>query len=107
MKELGCFGIIREFFDSQHVIESFKILFKKRDMHRRMFLSIFMITMALYTFQRDEKSYLYLYTQYKYDWDIQTYSNFKTFQSSAYVIIMLSAIPIMSKLLKMRDTVSI
>lgn len=48
----------------------------------------------------------YLYTQLKFNWDTEMYSNFKTFQSTAYVVMMLCGIPIMSKLLHMQDTVS-
>lgn len=64
-----------------------------------------MIAMALYTFQRDEKPMLYLYTQLKFNWDATIYSNFKTFQSSAFVIMMLIGLPVMSKILGFKDTV--
>lgn len=75
-------------------------------MNRRAYLWIFMISMLFYTFQRDEKPMTYLYTQYKFNWDTETYSTFKTFQSSAYVICMLTGIPLMSKILGLKDTVS-
>lgn len=65
-----------------------------------------MFGMLFYTFQRDEKPMTYLYTQLKFNWDTEMYSNFKTFQSTAYVVMMLCGIPIMSKLLHMQDTVS-
>lgn len=65
-----------------------------------------MLTMALYTFQRDEKPMMYLYTQLKFNWDTVIYSNYRTFQSTAYVLMMLTGIPVMSKLLGWSDTVS-
>lgn len=107
LRELGCCGIFGDFFDIRHVKASFKVLCKKREMHRRLFLLILLLTMALYTFVRDEKAFLYLYTQLIYDWNVEHFSNYKTFQSSAYVITMLIALPIMTKVLKWRDTVII
>lgn len=63
-----------------------------------------MLSMALYAFQRDEKPYLFLYTQLKFGWTTEIYSYFKTYQSLAFVLVMLIAVPIMNKLLKWRDT---
>lgn len=60
--------------------------------------------MALYAFQRDEKPYLYLYTQLKFGWDTNIYSYFKTYQSAAFVLVMLTSAPVMNKVLKWRDT---
>lgn len=65
-----------------------------------------MFMMALYTFQRDEKPLMYLYTQLKLNWDTAIYSNYRTFQSSAYVIMMLTGIPLMSRVFGWPDTVS-
>lgn len=61
--------------------------------------------MAFYTFQRDEKPMLYLYTQLKFNWDADIYSYFKTYQSTTFVVMMLVGIPVMSKWLKWRDTI--
>lgn len=63
-----------------------------------------MISMAFYAFQRDEKQYLYLYAQLKFEWTTEMYSHFKTYQSAAFVLVMLVAVPIMNKLLKWKDT---
>lgn len=63
-----------------------------------------MISMALYAFQRDEKPYLYLYAQLKFSWTTEMYSNFKTYQSAAFVLVMLLFVPIMNKILHWRDT---
>jgi hypothetical protein len=61
--------------------------------------------MALYSFQRDEKPYLYLYAQLKLDWTTEIYSNFKTFQSASFVLVMLIAVPIFNRVLKWKDTI--
>lgn len=107
LREVGISGVLCDFFDRMHVVESLRTLGKKREMKRHIYLWIFMVAMALYTFQRDEKPMMYLYTQLKFDWDTVLYSNFKTFQSSAYVIMMLAGIPLMSKVFGWPDTVSV
>uniref|UniRef100_A0A1A9W3A1 Major facilitator superfamily (MFS) profile domain-containing protein n=1 Tax=Glossina brevipalpis TaxID=37001 RepID=A0A1A9W3A1_9MUSC len=104
LKELNCCGFFVEYFDKQHVQDSFRVLTKSRHGHRRCFLIILLISMALYTFQRDENQYLFLYTTFKFNWGVDVYSAFKTFKSSAYVIAMLIAVPIMNKLFDCRDT---
>lgn len=66
---------------------------------------ILLIAMALYTFQRDENQYLYLYTTFKFNWNVDVYSTFKTFKSTAYVVAMLVAVPLMNKVFHWKDTV--
>ncbi|XP_034109765.1 proton-coupled folate transporter isoform X1 [Drosophila albomicans] len=104
LRELGCCGFWADFFDKQHIKDSFAVLFKPRMGHRRSFLYILLISMALYTFQRDEGSYMYLYTFGKFGWQVSSYSTFKTFKSTAFVVMMLLAVPVMNKLLGWRDT---
>uniref|UniRef100_A0A1B0B6N5 Major facilitator superfamily (MFS) profile domain-containing protein n=1 Tax=Glossina palpalis gambiensis TaxID=67801 RepID=A0A1B0B6N5_9MUSC len=104
LKELSCCGFIIDFFDKQHVQDSFGVLMKSRPGYRRCFLIILLISMALYTFQRDENQYLFLYATFKFNWGVDVYSVFKTFKSSAYVIAMLIAVPLMNKFFNWRDT---
>ncbi|EDV95782.1 proton-coupled folate transporter [Drosophila grimshawi] len=104
LRELGCCGFWGDFFDVQHIKDSFGVLAKRRSGHRRTFLYILLLSMALYTFQRDEGNYLYLYTFDKFGWQVSSYSTFKTFKSSAFVIAMLLAVPLMNKVLGWRDT---
>nr|XP_036671818.1 proton-coupled folate transporter isoform X1 [Drosophila suzukii] len=104
LRELGWCGFWGDYFDMQHMKDSLTVLAKPRKGHRRSFLIILMISMALYTFQRDEGHYLYMYTQGKFNWDVSAFSNFKTFKSSAYVIAMLLGVPLMNKLLGWSDT---
>nr|CAD7256985.1 unnamed protein product [Timema shepardi] len=75
-----------DFFDKEHVIQSVKTVIKKRPHHRRAYLIILFVSMALYTFQRDEKPMSYLYTILKFKWTADEYSDYRTFQSTAYVI---------------------
>ncbi|XP_075159942.1 lysosomal proton-coupled steroid conjugate and bile acid symporter SLC46A3 isoform X2 [Haematobia irritans] len=104
LRELSCCGFFGEFFDKQHVVDSIAVLVKKRSGNRRAFLIILLISMALYTFQRDEGQYLYIYTAFKFQWGVDVYSTFKTVKSSAFVIAMLVAVPIMNKSFKWKDT---
>ncbi|XP_058980483.1 proton-coupled folate transporter isoform X2 [Musca domestica] len=104
LKELGCCGFFGDFFDKQHVVDSLGVLVKKRPGNRRSFLIILLITMALYTFQRDEGQYLYMYTVFKFKWGVDVYSTFKTVKSSAYVLAMLVGVPIMNKSFNWKDT---
>lgn len=102
--ELNCMAIVPDFFDRNHVVQSLRTMTKKRESHRRAYLWIFMIAMLLYTFQRDEKPMMFLYTQYKFHWNLEIYSAFKTFQSTAYNVMMLAGIPVMSTWLGWTDT---
>ncbi|KAF7400515.1 hypothetical protein HZH66_005699 [Vespula vulgaris] len=96
-----------EFFDKKHVAETIKTLIRRRKNHERAYLWIFLLAMALYTFQRDEKPMSYLYTQLTFKWGVADFSKFKTFQSALFVIAILIGVPTMSKLLGLRDTVII
>ncbi|CRK99795.1 CLUMA_CG013103, isoform A [Clunio marinus] len=95
---------IPDFFDKKHFMSSMKTLCKRRNNNYRTYIIFMMISMAFYAFQRDEKPYLYLYTQLQFNWTTEIYSNFKTYQSAAFVLVMLIAVPIMNKLLKWKDT---
>lgn len=105
LREVLPCGIFGDFFDRKHVVESIRTLTKKRPMNRRLYLWIFMFAMALYTFQRDEKPMMYLYTQIKFSWDTIKYSNFKVFNSTALVVVMLAGIPLLSKVFGLKDTI--
>lgn len=102
--ELPWYQMPGDFFDRQHVVTSLKTFFKKRTMNRRIYLYILMVAMSFYTFQRDEKPKMYLYTQLKFNWNADLYSYFKTYQSAAYVVMMFLGVPFFTKVLHMKDT---
>lgn len=104
ISEVGCGGIICDFFDKQHAADTVKTFFKNRKNNRRIFLWIFLIAMFFYTFQRDERAYTYLYTKYKFGWGVEEFSDFKVFQSVSWNLMLFIGVPIMTKLLKLRDT---
>lgn len=102
--EIKCTGILSDFFDRQHVVDSIRTLTKYRPSNRRMYLCIFMVAMLCYTFQRDERPMTYLYTQYKFKWGTEEFSDFKTVQSTMHISMLLGGIPVMTKLFQWRDT---
>lgn len=104
IRELAWYQMPADFFDMKHVSNSLQTFFKKRTMNRRVYLYVLMVAMSFYTFQRDEKPKMYLYTQLKFNWDADLYSYFKTYQSAAYVVMMFVGVPFFTKVLHMRDT---
>ncbi|XP_014486082.1 PREDICTED: adenylate cyclase type 6-like [Dinoponera quadriceps] len=97
-------NFLKDFFDVNHVRETVNTMTKWRSNHGRLCLTLVMLAMCLYTFQRDEKAMSYLYTQLVFNWDVAKFSNFRTFQSSLFVIAMLCAMPLL-KYLKLKDTI--
>lgn len=86
-------------------MQTFKTVFKKRLANNRLYLLLLILAMANYTFQRDERQMSYLYLQRKLYWAFDQISTFRTYQSALQDIVLLTAIPFMSKLLGWRDTI--
>ncbi|XP_061704831.1 probable peptidoglycan muropeptide transporter SLC46 isoform X3 [Cydia pomonella] len=105
LRDAGVKNPIVDFFDLKNVKQTMLTLVKKRSNHRTLFLWFLLISMALYTFQRDERPYMYLYVQNVFEWDPTAYSNFRTYVSTAYVLTMFVGIPLMTKMFHWRDTV--
>lgn len=93
-----------DFFDVKHVVSTVRTLVKPRRHHGKLHLWLLLLAMSLYTFQRDEKPKSQMYTSLIFKWDVTDFSNFKTFQSSLFVLAMLIGVPVMSKLMGMKDT---
>ncbi|XP_053624035.1 probable peptidoglycan muropeptide transporter SLC46 isoform X2 [Plodia interpunctella] len=104
LREANVKNPITDFFDVKNIKQTLVTLTKKRNNNKRIFLWILLVSMAFYTFQRDERPMMYLYTTKVFKWDASDFSNFRTFLSSSYVLAMLFGIPIMTKLFKWRDT---
>ncbi|XP_063546630.1 probable peptidoglycan muropeptide transporter SLC46 [Cydia strobilella] len=105
LRDAGVTNPVVDFFDIKNVKQTMFTLFKKRNNHRTVFLWFLLISMALYTFQRDERPFMYLYVQNVFKWDTTAYSNFRTYSSTAYVLLMFIGIPLMTKVFRWRDTV--
>ncbi|XP_021188002.3 probable peptidoglycan muropeptide transporter SLC46 [Helicoverpa armigera] len=104
LKEAGVKNPLTDFFDVKNIVQTITILSQKRPNNRRLFLWFLLISMAFYTFQRDERSVMYLYTIKVFKWDTTSFSNFRTYLSTMYVLAMLFGIPLMTKVLQWRDT---
>lgn len=101
---MGCNGVLGDFFDKKHIVDTVNTLRRPRRNHRRTFLWIFLVAMFFYTFQRDERSYTFLYTGIKFKWGTVEFSNFKVFQSTTQILVLFFGMPIMTKLLVLKDT---
>ncbi|XP_056640546.1 proton-coupled folate transporter [Diorhabda sublineata] len=98
---------ILDFFDYNHVVATTRVLSRKRSNNKRTYFWLLLIMMALYTFQRDEREIMFMYCQLTFNWAIEQFSIFRTVQSGLQDLILLIAIPVMSKVLGFRDTVII
>ncbi|KAL4717813.1 hypothetical protein ACJJTC_000962 [Scirpophaga incertulas] len=107
LSEAGVKNPVVDFFDYNNVRKTIQTLTKWRVGNRRLFLWFLFLSMAFYTFQRDERPVLYLYTSLIFKWEATDFSYFRTYLSTAYVVVMLFGIPIMTKLFKWRDTIII
>ncbi|XP_022916345.1 probable peptidoglycan muropeptide transporter SLC46 isoform X2 [Onthophagus taurus] len=97
-------NIFTDFFDLNHVVQTFQTILKKRRNRKRTYLFLLIFAMAFYTFQRDEKPMMYLYVQLVLKWGFDQFSNFKTYVSALQDVFLLCAIPLMSKYFGWRDT---
>jgi len=83
-----------DFFDMRHVATTIQTLTKPRRNHGKLHLWLLLLAMCLYTFQRDEKSKSQMYTSLMFNWTVVDFSNFKTFQSTLFVLGQLDLIQI-------------
>lgn len=107
MSHMSIWNIFQAYFQFRHIASSYRVLTRKRPANRRAFLIMLLISMALYTFQREENIYLFLYATFKFKWDVNQYSNFKTTKTCSFVLAMLLVVPLLNKIFKWRDSVSI
>lgn len=86
-----------------HITETVKTLVSPRKEKRRLLLLLCLFSMILYTLQRDEKRMTQIYTLKTFHWGVKEFSQFKTFQSSFYIIGLLVGVPLLKKLFGLRD----
>lgn len=85
-----------DFFDMRHVSTTVRTLVKSRRNHGKLHLWLLLLAMCLYTFQRDEKPKSQMYTSLIFNWNVADFSNFKTFQSTFFVLGQFDVDPIQS-----------
>lgn len=98
-------NVILDFFDKDHLISTSKTIFRKRPNSQRTYLIILIVSMAMYTFQRNEKDMMYMYLQLVFNWGFGDYSQFKTFQTALQDVLLLVSVPFISNVLGWRDTI--
>ncbi|XP_013179411.1 PREDICTED: proton-coupled folate transporter [Papilio xuthus] len=104
LREANVKNPIADFFEWNNISQTVVTLTKKRPNNRRMLLWFLLISMAFYTFQRDERPVMYLYVTNVFGWDEVDFSKFRTFLSTAYVGVMLLGIPVFTKIWNWKDT---
>lgn len=85
-------NLLVDFFDTKHVVTTTRTMVKSRLNHGKLHLWFLLLAMCLYTFQRDEKAKSQMYTSLIFNWNVTDFSNFKTFQSTLFVLGQLSMI---------------
>lgn len=104
LKEVGYRGIIGDFFDIKHANATMFTLVKKRQNNCRLLLWTFLAAIFFFAFTRDEKLLSFLYTRCVFQWNHANFSNFRIFQATIYMMMLLCGMPIMKKLFKWKDT---
>lgn len=73
-------GLLADFFDKEHVIETFKVAFKKGENQRRLRVTmILIVVMVVIGPMHGEMSVIYLFTRYKFNWSEVEFSFFSTY----------------------------
>ncbi|KAI4466973.1 MFS transporter [Holotrichia oblita] len=76
-----------DFFDPQHIKETFKVAFKQGKRNRRKRICIIMIlVMVIIGPMHGEMNVMYLFVRYKFGWNEMDYSVYSTFNFCAHMI---------------------
>lgn len=78
-----------DFFDWRHARDTIRVLIRSRPRYKRLFLWAILVAMMLYTFQREEWQYLFLFARFKLQWTTERYSLFKTVKSAIFFPVLL------------------
>jgi ABC-type glycerol-3-phosphate transport system permease component len=73
-------SLLADFFDKEHVVETFRVAFKKGENQRRLRVSMLLIVvMVVIGPMHGEMSVIYLFTRYKFNFDEVDFSIFSTY----------------------------
>lgn len=99
-------GLLADFFDKEHVVNTFKVAFKKGENQRRLRVSMLLIVvMVVIGPLHGEMSVLYLFTRYKFNWSEVEFSFFSTYAMLTSLIGTLFSVGVFSHLLKIDDAI--
>lgn len=73
-------SLMADFFDKEHVVETFRVAFKKGENQRRLRVSMLLIVvMVVIGPLHGEMSIIYLFTRYRFNWSEVEFSFFSTY----------------------------
>ncbi|XP_061401831.1 probable peptidoglycan muropeptide transporter SLC46 [Musca vetustissima] len=97
-------NLLADFFDKEHVIETFRVAFKKGENKRRARVILLMIVvMVVIGPIYGEMNVMYLFTRYRFNWNEVDFSVFNTFAVVTGLVGVLFCVGILSHKLKLDD----
>ncbi|KAG5673159.1 hypothetical protein PVAND_003227 [Polypedilum vanderplanki] len=99
-------SLLADFFDKEHVVETFKVAFKKGENQRRLRVSMLLIVvMVVIGPMHGEMSVIYLFTRYKFNFSEVEFSIFSTYAMLTSLVGTLFSVGVFSHLLKIDDAI--
>lgn len=100
-------SLLADFFDTTHVLNTFKVAFKSGENNRRLKVILVLISaMLIIGPLHGEIAVTYLFTRYKFNWSEIEYSIFSTYSMVLQLIGTMFAVSVLSRRMKIHDCVS-
>ncbi|XP_058812774.1 tetracycline resistance protein, class A-like [Topomyia yanbarensis] len=97
-------SVLADFFDKEHVLQTFRVAFKKGERQRRLRVIMLMIVvMVVIGPLHGEMSVIYLFTRYRFNWSEVEFSFFSTYGMLTGLIGTIFSVGVFSHLLKIDD----
>uniref|UniRef100_A0A1A9WCM0 Major facilitator superfamily (MFS) profile domain-containing protein n=1 Tax=Glossina brevipalpis TaxID=37001 RepID=A0A1A9WCM0_9MUSC len=97
-------NLLTDFFDKNHVLETFQVAFKKGvNKRRKRVILLMVVVMVVIGPIYGEMNVMYLFTRYRFNWSEVEYSIFNTFAVVTSLIGVLFCVGILSHKLKLDD----
>ncbi|XP_055594457.1 tetracycline resistance protein, class A-like [Uranotaenia lowii] len=97
-------GLLADFFDKKHVVQTFRVAFKKGENQRRLRVIMLMIVvMVVIGPMHGEMSVIYLFTRYRFNWSEVEFSFFSTYGVLTGLVGTLFSVGVFSHMLKIDD----
>lgn len=97
-------AFLKDFFDLKHVMETFRVAFKRGQNNRRMKVMLLMlVVMVVIGPMHGEMVVMYLFTRFKYNWDELDFSIFSTYNMITSLIGTTISVGLFSHFLKIDD----
>ncbi|XP_057664105.1 proton-coupled folate transporter-like [Diorhabda carinulata] len=99
-------ALIRDFFDVKHLLDTFRVAFKKGENKRRKKVMLLMlVVMVVIGPMHGEMSVGYLFTRYRFNWDEVDFSIFSTYSMVTNLIGTSFSVGVFSHVLKFDDAI--